>query len=77
MVTIPVKTHLEADGILNLRLPTGLPETDVEVLVVVQPVETRANKWPEDFFQDTYGAFADHPIKRGGEAVFEDREVLR
>lgn len=77
MVTIPVKTHLEADGILNLRIPTGLPETDVEVLVVVQPVETRANIWPEDFFQKTYGAFADHPIERGGEAIFEDREVLR
>lgn len=77
MVTIPVKTRLEADGILNLRLPTGLAETDVEVVVVVQPVETRADGWPEDFFQETYGAFADHLLERGGEAVFEDREVLR
>ncbi len=29
MVTIPVKTRLEADGVLNLRVPTGLPEVDV------------------------------------------------
>lgn len=77
MITIPVKTRLEANGILNLRLPTGLPETDVEVLVVVQPVETRANGWPKDFFQETYGVFADHPIERGNEAAFEGREVLR
>lgn len=77
MVTIPLKTRLEPDGILNLRLPTGLPETDVEVLVVVQPLETRGNRWPENFFQETYGAFADHPIERGSEAVFDDREVLR
>ena len=77
MVTIPVKTRLEADGILNLRLPTGLPETDVEVVVVVQPVETGANTWPADFFQETFGAFADNPIERGSEAAFDDREVLR
>ena len=76
MVTIPVKTRLEADGILNLRLPTGLPGTDVEVVVVVQPVEASASGWPERFFQETYGAFADHPIERGSEVAFDDREVL-
>jgi len=77
MMTIPVKTRLEADGILNLRVPTGLPEADVEVVIVVQPVDARANRWPDDFFQETYGAFADNPIERGTEAALEDREVLR
>lgn len=77
MVTIPVKTRLEADGILNLRVPTGLPEADVEVVVVVQPVEARTNTWPEDFLQETYGAFADQPFERGNQGVFEAREVLR
>jgi hypothetical protein len=38
MVTIPVKTRLEANGTLNLRVPTGLPESDVDVVVIVQPV---------------------------------------
>ncbi len=77
MVTIPIKTRLEADGILNLRLPTGLPETDVEVVVVVQPVETRANRWPGDFFQETYGASDDQPLERGHQGVLEVREALR
>lgn len=77
MVKIPVKTRLEADGILNLRVPTGLPAMDVEVLVVIQPVEVHANKWPEDFFEETYGAFARHPLERGNPGAFEDREVLR
>ncbi|MBV9303036.1 MAG: hypothetical protein JOY62_09005 [Acidobacteriaceae bacterium] len=76
MVIIPVKARLEADGILNLRIPTGLPGTDVEVVVVVQPLEARANKWPEDFFQETYGALA-QPIERGSQGAFDDREVLR
>lgn len=77
MVTIPVKTRLEANGILNLRVPTGLPEADVEVVVVVQPIEARANAWPEDFFQETYGALADQPLERGNQGAFEVREVLR
>jgi hypothetical protein len=77
MVTIPVKTRLEADGVLNLRVPTGLPEADVDVVVIVQPVDTRAQTWPKDFFIETYGAFADHPIERGSQGAFDDREVLR
>ncbi len=77
MLTIPVKARLEAGGVLNLRLLTGLPETDVEVIVVVQPVEARPKTWPEDFFCETYGAFPDHPIERGSQGVFDDREVLR
>lgn len=77
MVTISVKTRLEAGGILNLRVPTGLPEADVEVVIVVQPVEARANIWPEDFFQETYGALRQHPIERESQGAFDDREVLR
>ncbi len=77
MLTIPVKTRLEADGILNLRLSTGLPEADVEVVVIVQPVDTRAQTWPTNFFQETYGTFSDYPIERGTQGGFDDREVLR
>ena len=77
MVTIPLKTRLEADGILNLRVPTGLPETDVEVLVVVQPVQTTTSSWPKDFFQETYGAFADQPLERGSQGELEACEIFR
>jgi hypothetical protein len=61
MVTIPRKARLEADGALNLRVPMGLPESDVDVLIVLQPVGAHANPGPEDFFQETFEAFANHP----------------
>ena len=77
MVTIPFKTRLEPDGILSLRVPTGLPEADVEVVVVVQPLPLRTEEWPENFFNETYGAFAGSPIEREGQGEFSDREVLR
>lgn len=28
--------------------------------------ETRTSEWPEEFFRKTCGAFADHPVERGG-----------
>jgi len=77
MVTIPVKTRLQADGILSLRVATGLPETDVEVVVVVQPLKAGTNMWSKNFFEETYGAFAEDPIERGTQGTFDDREVLR
>jgi hypothetical protein len=36
----------------------GLPESDVEVVVIVQPVSDSTAAWPESFFEQTYGAFA-------------------
>jgi len=37
VITIPVKTR-------------GLPEADVEVVVVLQLVDAHPKVWPEDFF---------------------------
>jgi hypothetical protein len=65
MVTIPIKTRLKADGTLDLRVPTGLPESEVEVLVILQPVVEPTGFWPEGFFDSTFGAFADYCLERG------------
>jgi hypothetical protein len=75
MVTIPVKTRIQPDGTLDLRLSTGLPESDVEVVVVIQPAAAPST-WPEDFFERTYGAFAEHPIERPPQGEFDGRETL-
>lgn len=77
MITIPVKTRLDAAGMLNLHVATGLPEADVEVVVIVQPVATGHKTWPENFFRETYGAFADNPIERGDQGETSQREALR
>ena len=37
MVTIPVKARLGADGVVSLRVSTGLPESNVEVVLTVRP----------------------------------------
>jgi hypothetical protein len=76
MIAIPLKTRLKPDGTLDLHVTTGLPEADVEVLVIVQPSSIPEKAWPAGFFEQTYGAFASDPldIPSGGE--FETRENL-
>jgi hypothetical protein len=77
MLTIPLRAHLKPDGILDLHLPTGLPEVDVEVLIIVQPAPELAAGWPPGFFEETYGAFAEDPLERSPQGEFDTREVLR
>jgi hypothetical protein len=66
METIKVKTHVGTDGILKLEVPVGVSNMDLEVLVVVQPLETNAVDdpgWPIGYFEKTYGSLADDPIE--------------
>ena len=67
MVAISLKGRVRADGTLELRIPTELSETDVEVLLVLQPVqaeESRSAKrdWPEGYFERTFGSLRSNPI---------------
>jgi hypothetical protein len=52
--TIRIIKKSEADGSLSLRIPLGRPETEFEVLVVVQPTERgqtpEARGWPPGYF---------------------------
>ena len=59
---ITVKTRTQSDGTLDLRLATGIRESDVEATVEVHPAA--GSTWPEGFFEQTFGAFAEHPIER-------------
>ena len=39
MESIKVRSHIGADGMLKIQMPTNLKEKDVEVVLVVQPLE--------------------------------------
>jgi hypothetical protein len=68
METIKLKTHIGQDGILRLELPEHIRNRDIEILVVLQPVQNEpvdAMGYPIDYFDETYGSMADDPIERG------------
>ena len=79
METIKLKTYIGSDGLLKLELPTGIKNRELEVVVVMQPLEAEAVDelgWPIGYFEETYGSMADDPIERGPQGEFETRDEL-
>ena len=68
-------THVGADGLLNLHIPVGVSNVDLDVVVVLHPVAPTG--WPAGYFEQTYGACADDPLIRDDEGAYEPREPLR
>jgi hypothetical protein len=55
-LSMHLRLRVNDEGWLELRVPTSLPEGEVEVLLVVRPVENAAvDRWPESFFENTCG----------------------
>jgi hypothetical protein len=82
MVTISAKGRVRDDGTLDLHVATGLPETDVEVLLVLEPLAVKNEEtvsgrgWPEGYFEKTFGCLRDNPIVYEPPPNFEARQEL-
>jgi hypothetical protein len=83
MQSIKVRSRVGSDGMLHLQIPAGIKNTDLEVIVVFQPVApaTEAQTpedlgWPPGFFERTFGCFRDEPLVRGEQGEYEIREEL-
>ncbi len=82
MHSIKLRSRVGADGMLQVQLPLGLRDVDLEVMVIVQPIEPSSLEtagergWPPGFFEQTAGALADDPLVRGEQGAYEEREAL-
>jgi len=79
-LTIPAKSRTAADGTLHLDVATGLPDAEVEVVVIVERVGAKpqgrpADRWPEGFFE-LYGSLRDSGLERPPQLPVEEREGL-
>jgi hypothetical protein len=83
MNMFPARTRTSGDGSLHLSIPTGLPDTDVEVLVIVDavaggsPAPATADEWPAGFFEAYGGALAGIGFERPDQGASQDRESLQ
>jgi hypothetical protein len=92
MTSFQLRGRVRADGTLDLQVPAGLPETDVEVLVVLQPVPAPNGAsghaavvgktpeelgWPPGFFESTAGCWEGEPLERAPQGEYEEREPLQ
>jgi hypothetical protein len=82
MRTIQVREKTGADGVLNLRIPLGLAETECEVTVVVQPKTSHTRQltpeelgWPPGFFDQVVGKWQGD-FERPPQPPAEERQDL-
>ncbi|NJL69298.1 MAG: hypothetical protein HC849_23665 [Oscillatoriales cyanobacterium RU_3_3] len=83
MQTIKVRSRVDSDGMLHLQIPGGIKDTDLEVVVVFQPVApaTQAKTpeelgWSPGFFETVIGSWEGEPLVRPEQLEYEIREEL-
>ena len=82
MRSILIRSRVGADGVLHLDIPSGLADTDVEVAVILQPVNQPAPGtgedlgWSSGFFESVVGSWQGEPLTREFEGEYETREKL-
>lgn len=83
MQSLTLRSRIDKNGILKLETSIGMPNTDVEVILVVNPLKksrkTKAapakGNWPEGFFEKTFGSIPDFPL-RESQGEYEVRNEL-
>lgn len=83
METVKLTSRAGSDGVLHLEVPVGIPDADVEILVVFHVVaanqtETHpvqeADGWPPGFLDQVYGGWQGEPLERADQGDYEVRE---
>ncbi|MCK5716100.1 MAG: hypothetical protein KAH77_01325 [Thiomargarita sp.] len=83
MQTITLKSHVSSDGMLHLKVPVNLTDTEFKVTVTLQPITpVSKQKIPKDlactkdFLDKTAGAWKGEALTRDEQGEYEQREVL-
>lgn len=64
--TMTLKARADDEGIVRLEIPTQLANRELEIVLVMQPVEGALLDdmgYPIGYFEATYGSFADEPLE--------------
>ncbi|KAI9130042.1 hypothetical protein [Acaryochloris sp. CCMEE 5410] len=73
---ISIRSHVGADGVLRLEVPTEFADADLEVTVLLSPAESSAPttiEWQPGFFSDVIGSW-EGELTRSDQGEFEIRE---
>ncbi len=76
---ITIRCHTGPDGALEIRVPTDVREADVDVVVVVHPVDPTADApagWPRGFFDKTFGCLSETGLERRPQGGYEARDAI-
>ena len=79
MQTMTVKAHADHDGVVKLEVLTDMTDREVEIVLVMQPIGTKATDtmgYPIGYFEETYGSFTDDPLERNQPLLPDVRDEL-
>ncbi len=78
-----MRSRTGPDGSLNIHVPTDVRDAEVDVVVVVRPVDRPAEGsdaealgWPPGFFERTFGSLAGSGLKRHPQGDYEIRDTI-
>ena len=75
MQSLTLHTRVGKDGILKIETPIGLKDTELDVVLVLNPTGKEAKSWPSGFFERTFGSIPDLP-DRASQGDYEIRNPL-
>lgn len=75
MQSIQLTTHIGEDGILKVEMPSEMKDTDLEIMIIFQPVPKKQG-WQPGFFEEVIGGWEGEPLARGEQGDYEVREQL-
>ena len=79
MLSHTVNTHVGKDGILKIEMPVGIANTDLEVILILNPVGTSRPiaEWPQNFFTEIVGGWQGMPLIREPQGTYESRTEFK
>jgi hypothetical protein len=81
VLTIPAKTRTAKDGTLSLEVSIGIPDAEVDLLIVIENVRPRDKssapvaEWPKGYFE-LFGSLRDVNLERPPQGELQDRLPL-
>ena len=84
MESIKFKSHVGDDGVLQIQVPVGLRNEDLEVMVIFQSLKSsdsnsatlESKGWQPRFFEEVIGSWEGKPLERPEQLPYEVREEL-
>jgi hypothetical protein len=79
MQSLTLRTHVGKDGVLKLETPIGVKNMDLEVILVVNPIEDGkpVSEWPAGFFTEVIGCWKGAPFVREPQGTYETRGQIK
>jgi hypothetical protein len=79
MQSMTLRTHVGKDGILKLKMPIGIKNKDLDVIVLVHPLDDvqPIAEWPANFFTEIIGSWEGAPLVREPQGSYEARDQLK